>query len=477
MGVFLARCGALGTPTATRPGNAYFAYNNSSYSPQDLTRFENLNFFSETATPWIRLWADWPSLEPAQNVFNHPWWLSLDDQLRHAKSKGLAVMLTAYRFPTWVGYDQLSPAEKAESAKDRGSNPPTPDSPGKGPEFRIPLDVSPTSYWAFFIYLLAYRYNPVLKPLPPQRRLINPFTNPPQYSTDANDPVLPSPTVDALEICNEANSQWWPQVTPATASTRFGEIGSDSGYAHRYAARMMATARGVIDGLNTQRRPLLVGPALSDIRETNRVTTECFSFAQRTLDHAVAAYSYRGDEAFVWSHHNYDDVTYDIGLGSNYPDDPNRPGVSTIRPFENRAQRMRQLLVDRGWQGWPGLGQPVTPYLWLTEGAVVRQRLIDRWKLESPYATNSEAEFQRRYQVIDQLHADLIQRAWNRMRTDGAGSYGIGIGMFSNYLVYTDPGFDSGLRNPATINEGFGGAIRPAGARRPAHATWAGLRV
>ncbi len=78
-------------------------------SAQDLRYAQNLSYLADTGTRWIRMWADWPSLQP------HPdyapgdprgpghWRLqALDAQIRLANANGIKVMLMPYRFPTWV---------------------------------------------------------------------------------------------------------------------------------------------------------------------------------------------------------------------------------------------------------------------------------------------------------------------------------------------------------------------------------------
>jgi hypothetical protein len=78
-------------------------------SAQDLRYAQNLSYFSDTRTRWIRFWADWPSLQPhpgyAPDDPQNPgaWKLqALDEQIRLANANGIKVMLMPYRFPTWV---------------------------------------------------------------------------------------------------------------------------------------------------------------------------------------------------------------------------------------------------------------------------------------------------------------------------------------------------------------------------------------
>ena len=78
-------------------------------SAQDLRAAGNAGYFTDTGTRWIRMWADWPSLQPsADHAPDDPrspaaWKLrALDEQIALANSLGLRVMLMPYRFPRWA---------------------------------------------------------------------------------------------------------------------------------------------------------------------------------------------------------------------------------------------------------------------------------------------------------------------------------------------------------------------------------------
>ena len=78
-------------------------------SAQDLRYAGNAGYYAETGTPWIRMWADWPSLQPdgayAPDDPRSPGRLNLqalDEQIRLARANGLRVLLMPYRFPTWA---------------------------------------------------------------------------------------------------------------------------------------------------------------------------------------------------------------------------------------------------------------------------------------------------------------------------------------------------------------------------------------
>ncbi len=86
------RCVALGPAGCIAPGCA-----------QDLRVAGNRALLADSATGWVRLWADWPSLMPAPGSFDATRVAGLDDQLAVARADGLRTILTLYRTPAWVG--------------------------------------------------------------------------------------------------------------------------------------------------------------------------------------------------------------------------------------------------------------------------------------------------------------------------------------------------------------------------------------
>src|SRR3712207_2203007 len=79
---------------------------------QDYRVGGNRSFFSDTRTRWVRMWADWPSLEPAGGQWDATKLAALDAQIARARRDGLRIMLTLYRFPTWAnGTDALTQAQ------------------------------------------------------------------------------------------------------------------------------------------------------------------------------------------------------------------------------------------------------------------------------------------------------------------------------------------------------------------------------
>jgi hypothetical protein len=129
-------------------------------SAQDYRVWSNRAWFAETRTGWIRLWADWPSLQPSRAFAiddprspGYGSFASLDEQIRAARADGLRVMLLAYRHPSWAN--------------------------GSTSAYRIPPEGYPLDgAWSQFFQWLLRRY---------------------------------AGTVDAFELVNEPNHQLQPQ--------------------------------------------------------------------------------------------------------------------------------------------------------------------------------------------------------------------------------------------------------------------------
>jgi hypothetical protein len=372
---------------------------------------------------WVRIWVDWPSLMPQQGMFNSTYVAFIDGQIRAAKRLNVnpdktgvprtpAVMLSVWRTPAWAS----GAVNDAASLYDRRARPtaaePSPEI--KGLEYAYPADVSMTSWWAFMISILVDRYHPLNRPL-----------------GDA--------WIDALEIMNEPNLQWWPQREPSTAP---GDDKYDDDStplrAHRWAAKMIQTAREITR--TRSNAPLIVVPAVSDIKGSNRRRTDYMEFTHAVLDR-LDDLGFVADQHVAWSVHNYGDVTYNLG----------RNGAQTAvnqyqEPLVNRAARVRQILVNRGWRGWPAAGDP---YVMITEGGAPTGDM----KTKYGAVTVDESEGAQQY---------LVARNIQRMKTDGANTDGRGIGLLMTYMWFgsIDERYDTGL-------------YKHGGGFRPIFATWA----
>jgi hypothetical protein len=183
-----------------------------------------------------------------------------------------------------------------------------------------------------------------------------------------------------------------------------------------------------LDGLarDHARPPLLLAPSCSDsLTVAPRTTTLTLDFAAALLD-ALEARGFRADERWIWAYHNYVDV-------------------------EQRRQQvvaLRALLAERGWAGRRLDGGPE---LWATEGGCRLAAMTTRFGL--PAMAPGDAA-RREHQAL------VLREALARHHyAKGAGA---GVGMFTQYTTYADPGFDDGLLEP------FAGIAVP----RPSLGVW-----
>jgi hypothetical protein len=225
-------------------------------SAQDLRFAANASYFADTGTPWIRMWADWPSLQPdggfAPDDPRSPGYarlLALDAQIALACARGLKVMLMPYRFPEWVNGGLAGAVE---------------DPRGRAVEYMLPADpYGPGSAWATFFRFLHARYHLGQRP---SGRFVHGF-----------------------EIVNEPNLQLWPQA---------GIEGT--------VAQLFKTAQEVSASFGHS--TMLFGPSISDSdAPTSRRHTRHDDFVPALLD-AFDAIGYRAHDRQAWSHHNYTDV-------------------------------------------------------------------------------------------------------------------------------------------------------------------------
>ncbi len=205
-----------------------------------------------------------------------------------------------------------------------------------------------------------------------------------------------------LEIMNEPNYQMWPQ--------RQGPQNSSPLIIQQKVAEMMNTAYQV-SAFHGHQMPI-AAPATSDFRRnTNRYETNQYDFIP-ALKTALQSYNnFRGGPTFIWTHHNYIDVEtfFDVG------------------PYVARNSLLGW------WRGWSATNADGSnPGVWLTEGGARPSKL-------SPPTYPRQAE--------------AVSAAWARLQTVP------GVAMFTNYLLHTDPGYDTGLRDalPGV------GTLRPVG--------------
>src|SRR4051794_21394962 len=124
----------------------------------------------------LRLWADWPTLQPSREHGigdpaspGHPVLLALDEQIRQAVEDGLQVILVPYRYPPWAnGTEALAPgsaadlghmlADRAYPSAVRAADGGVP-AGLKAREYKLPADGhAPDSPWGRFVAALIDRY-------------------------------------------------------------------------------------------------------------------------------------------------------------------------------------------------------------------------------------------------------------------------------------------------------------------------------
>jgi hypothetical protein len=383
-------------------------------SAQDLRYHDNTTYFADTNTPWIRMWADWPSLQPDPAfAIDDPrspgyWKLQcLDEQIALANSRGINVMLMPYRFPTWANGTAALAAQKNTDAEisfeywnrmtraawERyvrdGRNPSVYNPSRRALEYRVAPDpYGPASRWAGFLDFLFRRYH---------------------YGDRTRRHVR------AFELVNEPNLQLWPQQSaPAAGADPFAQttLAID-----RAIAQLLKTAQAV--SARYGHSTMLLAPSISDSdTATSRLYTRYDRFTPALLD-AAAAIAYVPHARQAWSHHNYTDVEK--------------------RQTATRTQIIRSQLAGR----WKGYATGQSPTVFITEGGARLSRMPALYPAEDPRAAQ----------------AKCLRDAWARHQVDaGAGQ---GVAMFAQYLIYADPNFDCGLIDPY-----------PSTVKRPSYAAW-----
>jgi hypothetical protein len=327
-------------------------------SPQDYTVLRTQPWAEAllARTTHLRLWAEWPLLQPRGDVAltgdanpGLPHLRALDAQVDAAVADGLQVILLPYRYPRWVNHTTRGGGGAHLSWLH------LPDA-GHGPY----------SAWARFVEALWERY---------------------------------AGRMACFEVVNEPNLQLWPQ----------------EGVAER-VAWMIATVDAVARRHDGAAQCL--APSISDA-ESDRPwrITERAQFVDDLLP-ALDRRDFAGGDHWVWSFHNYNDCE----LGGD------------------RVAAMRAQIAGR----WPGrAAADGGPLVFATEGGVRLVGVERRTGIVHPPAR------QRAEQAA--MLADAIARY---ARTPG-------VGLFTQYTVHADPGYDCGL-------------LEPDGTKRPSFDAWVG---
>lgn len=468
------KCVALAPPCVT-PTDPNTGTTNPADCPSgDYRRADIKSYYQGTNTGWIRFWADWYDLQTDGPQFvRTPLLTALDQNIAQAKQAGLRVILTSRSYPLWANGTwkfvadyrnsssplSIPPGEQEcfnQLAGDKGALRTRPD-PVNALRFRFPIsrnanafaDVcdSPTtvtynfnvgegSDWYYWILFLATRYNPTNRQLAPR----GPFANIPL------PPVPAAATIDCLEFVNEpTGAEGWPQLDASSILI-----------APAVVANMFRTARIIRDrDLAGVRGLLMGGPATQDILRNDTVElTSAPTFTEALLDDLRGSRLFRETRNFIWTHHNYNDVTRKRDAA------PTRAGgLNADRPARtNSAAVVRNKLVAHLWKGWPR-NQTADPRLFLTEGGAIRSK----FNLTQRPGESDEDFAQRLTAYRDCEQAKRLRYMYERMRRERG--IGRGVSLFTNWLFNQQPGsLDAGLVDPV----GPGGT----GRKRRAYFTW-----
>lgn len=409
----------------------------------------NIEAIRESRTGWVRLWADWPSFQPTQDFSfadvdgderTRPFVESLDAQIVFARQNSLKVILAVHhRFPLWSNGTpdpecasrcdaEPDPDTKAECERLCGRvNDPRAarlklDKP-RNPSGRVPNDLGMDGPWGKWIDFLVRRYG---------------------YSNETQASLR---YVDYLEVVNEPNLTMWPQWKDDKVGNR-DHVRGRLVIANN-VARMFKTAQEIVSRRNAEPDVLdgqhpttvkLAGPSTSDVRDPMpnapedpqdkkekrrklRVLRTGYDTFTRELLVQLRQARFNPERYFSWSHHDYADVEKSRRAAPVF--DTREQTLEDPTGRTNSAAWVRELLrvgTGRGranrWTGWPDANHPG---LLITEGGA---RLN---------AAGSEAE-----------QAELVGDNFDLLLSDD-GRLRAGIGLFTQYLTYTDLCFDSGL--------------------------------
>lgn len=224
------------------------------------------------------------------------------------------------------------------------------------------------------------------------------------------NPWFPGAAVDFLEVVNEPNLQWWPQTNY-----------SGQKLMPFTAAAMMATAR-TRTRLSFGNYPIIAGPAVVDTQRNEPTITDWLSTTNEILFWLSAT---TVDQFLAWTIHNYGDVRDGTNLASS--------AVGRLRAAN--------------WRGWP-YADVNDPYLLATEGGY-------RHTGAPPTAAQ------------EQVQADRLESTWTRYRAAP------GVGMMTNYLMWSVPTYDTGLCDQVT--QSYDPSAPASAYERRAVATWRDL--
>lgn len=487
---------------------------------QDLrgptNRKSNIEIVNETGTGYVRLWVDMGALQPTRSSTNNirtnsltkPLIESLDGQIIEARENGLKVILTVnHSYPTWVVWY-------------RGNSRPSgtcDDEINKARKIcqRMPEELDERSPWGQFIGFLVREYG---------------------FTKDKTTPgyLDYNRYIDVLEIVNEPNLT---HRSPAKR-TNGGRL-----VIALNVADMFETAQKIVRGRNNTLRGtgqldagattiILGGPATADTLRGGRLTNY-----QEFIEELLLALKRRAFVAgadFVWTHHNYKDIEEQRNCApgeSSCARTPHCPDYDAKQRAQKALSKINsaawvEKTLDEGFGGYRWRGMRDTdgnPAIFLTEGGVRLDQVINIYwcyiGLPQPVepklcrcSTNIGQPFPCRKAPKDPLggkcivesdnpdyiafvqavkakmreikdwQAGLVESSFNRM---SQGALSKGVLLFTNYLTYTDPVYDTGMfdfvgtcadwdSNPRTSRNICTGEN---GSERPLFGKWKSLRT
>jgi hypothetical protein len=409
----------------------------------------NIEIVREGRAGWVRLFVDWPSLQPEQdfsldNVHlderTRPFIESLDAQVVFARQNNLKVVLAVHhRFPLWSNGTpdpgcsfrceaQTDPVNKAECERLCGMiNDPNAArlklKRPRSPFGRVPADLDVDSPWGRWIDFLVRRYG---------------------YSAETRDARR---YVDYLEVVNEPNLTMWPQWRDDRVGNRDDirgrlVIANNVALMFKTAQEIVARRNGEANVLDAEHATTvkLAGPAASDVLDPKpaapgdsaerkekkkrlRAVRTGYETFTRELLVQLGRERFNPKSYFSFSHHDYADVERARRAAPTF--DPKARTLADPTGSTNSAAWVRELLrVGTGagranrWTGWPDAEHPG---LLITESGARLSEVGD-----------------------EDSQADLVGRNFELLLSDG-GRLRAGIGLSLQYLTYSDICFDTGL--------------------------------
>ena len=387
-------------------------------------------------TSWLRMWADWPTLQPQREYApddprsgGYGNLLAFDEQIKLAVADGLNVILMPYRYPLWADGNDKRPFNSDENL------------------FHLPQDRSSFAPFNRYLNAIGTPRESVEKERARNAQKSREYNTPPEGHGEGSAwagyvdflwqrYVVQGPkhgAVAAFETVNEPNGQLWPQRGPSGDQSswagKFNVEGSEL-VVQKAVAEMMATLDAIADYHG--QTMLCLAPSTSDAdsalpRTTTNAVPTPYSpnpgpFVDELLDE-LDRIGFEPGPRWAWSYHNYNDFELD--------------------------QRRVESLQDHLGKRWRGRRLDGRAELWCTEGGCRLSRVRQRFG-----ATLSDG------QVLDQ-QAEVIKEALRRHHwPKGEGA---GVAMLTQYTLAADVKFDAGL-----LDAGYG--------YRPALDAWASVR-